>query len=238
MNEGLSRFLGSLAGNVVGRVALSRITQGRGGLGRLEPGRYPHPEYGPVIIPEGAKLDPEKPGEVRQIHGRPPFQIAPWAFLVAYGGLLWYAARTTGAVKDAPLPPAFADFEEHADEAEPLGTKFTEDPYLFPSLKRELQPFEAEDVATSGNPVEACLQRRGWKLSRVEKLKESIAEKQSLDMFSAEEKELTGGEAELLDAIEDCLQRIEKQYGSLEAAGIQIGCPACSAIDEEEEDHG
>lgn len=237
MNEGLSRFLGSLAGEVVGRVALSRIAESRQGMGRLDPGRYPHPEYGPVIIPRGAEPDPEKPGEVRQIHGKAPFQIAPWAFLVAYGGLLWYAARTTTAVKDAPLPPAFADFEEHADEAEPLGTKLTEDPYLFPSLKRELQPFEAEDVATSDDPVEACLERRGWKLPRVEALKESIAEKQSLELFSTEEKELTGGEIQLLEAIEDCLQRIEKEFGSLEAAGIEIGCPACSAIDEEE-DHG
>ena len=227
MNEGLSRFFGSLAGQVAGRVALSKIAQRRQGLGGLEPGRYPHPEFGPVIIPGGAEPDPEKPGEVRPITGKPPFQIAPWAFAVGYGALLWYAARQT-AVEE--LPPAYP-------ETEYLGAKLTEDPYLFPSLKRELQPFEAEDVATSDDPVEACLQRRGWKLARVEELKESIAEKQSLDLFSQEEKELTGGEAGLLEAIEDCLQRIEKQYGSLEAAGIGIGCPACSAIDEEE-DHG
>jgi len=33
------------------------------------------------------------------------------------------------------------------------------------------------------------------------------------------------------------LQQLEEQYGSLEAAGVNIACSACSG-DDEEEDHG
>jgi len=228
MNDVLSRLLGSLVGQVAGRIAINKIAARREGLGGLEPGRYPHPEFGPVIIPRGAEFDPERPGEAQPIPAGVPFQIAPWGFFVAYGALLYYAAKRTRVQE---LPPALA-------EADQLGVQFTEDPYLFPGLKRKLEPFEAEDVATSDDPVEACLQRRGWKLDRVDELKDSIAKKRNIDLFSQEEVELDASEAELMDDIEVCLQQLEKQHGSLEAAGVNIACSACSGIDDEEEENG
>ena len=216
----LTRFLGNLAGQVAARAIIPRIVSATGAVGRMEPGRYPHPEYGPIIIPRGAESDPEQPGQVNHVLQGPPFQIATWAVFAAYGGLLWYAARTTTATALADLPD------------QPLGQSFSEaeEEALFPGLKRELQPFEVEDVATSADPVEACLQRRGWKLDRVAKLMESIQKKQALDLFEAQDEELTGGEAELLDDINDCLKRLEKTFGSLEAAGVS--CGACSDLPE------
>lgn len=95
---------------------------------------------------------------------------------------------------------------------------------LFPSLKREITSLDVEDVATSDEPVEACLERAGWKLRRVDDLRQSIFEKQQADIFTTP-KPLTRSEDELLEAIESCMQRLESQYGSLEAAGV--GCSVC-----------
>jgi len=218
----LTRFLGNLAGQVAARAIIPRILTSTAALRGIEPGRYPHPEYGPIIIPRGADLDPDQPGDVRPVLQGPPFQIATWAVFCAYGGLLWYAARKT-------TPPALVDLPDLPDEA--LGQSLSkEEEALFPGLKRELQPFEVEDVATSDDPVLACLQRAGWKLDRVETLMASIAQKQTLDLFKTEAEELTGGEAQLSEAIEDCLARLEKEFGSLEAAGVSC----CTGEDEEE----
>lgn len=196
--------LGSVLGAVAGRVILPRIIAGLRGI---EPGRWPHPEYGPIIVPRGAKFPGEQPGQAGRTTGfQPPFQLTDFGIFLAFGGLLWYAAKR----KSTPE----------------LGQEQQE---LFPGLRRELR-LRQEDAATSEDPVEACLERvYGWDLERMRELRDSIAAKQTPDLFTKEEEELTGPEAQLLEQIEECLDRIERQYGSLEAAGLpMIPCPSCS----------
>ena len=215
----LSQFLGNLAGQVAARAIIPRILGATGAVGRMEPGRYPHPEYGPVIIPAGAEMDrPDAPAP-------PRLQIATWAVFAAYGGLLWYAAKKTAPTPLADLPEA----PEIPDLGDVGVTAFEEEtPLLFPGLKRELD-LESEDIATSDDPVLACLERAGWKLNRVEKLRESIFEKQQLDMFGKPLEDLTRSEEELLEAINTCLAFLEGKFGSLEAAGV--ACGECSGDD-------
>lgn len=219
----LSQFIGILAGQVAARAIIPQILNASGAVGRLQPGRYPHPEYGPVIIPRGAQFDQDEPEDVTALQG-PHFQIATWAVFAAYGGLLWYAARKTAptALVDLPDLPELSDLGVTAFEEET--------PLLFPEMRRELD-LETEDIATSDDPVLACLQRAGWKLPRVEKLRESIFEKQQLDIFGKPQEDLTGSEEELLEAINKCLAFLEGKFGSLEAAGVV--CGECSEEDEE-----
>lgn len=76
---------------------------------------------------------------------------------------------------------------------------------LFPGLRRELV-MEQEDIATSEDPVIACLERRGWKLQRIDKLMEQIHDKQTPDMF-VDEEALTPTEEEFLDDMLECSER-------------------------------
>lgn len=67
---------------------------------------------------------------------------------------------------------------------------------LFPGLKRELV-FTTEDRATSDDPLDIFLQRRGWDIPRVRILQASIAEKAVPDMFTGKIAPLTASEVEI-----------------------------------------
>ena len=188
--------LTGVLGMIAGRVVTSRMIPA---LGALEPGRYPHPVYGPVVIPRRPDIAPGEPTPFV-----PPFQITGLGLFLLFGGLLMYAAKRKPAS---------------------LG----EQRQMFPGLRRELR-MEPEDTATSDDPVEACLERvYGWNLNRMRELRDSIAAKETPDLFTKEKEPLTAAEAQLLDQIEACLERVQRQYGSLEAAGLpMIPCPCNS----------
>lgn len=201
--SGFTQFLGSVAGQVASNVILKKVLDSRL-LGEREPGYKL-----PIIVPPGAEVEgSEREGGGPAFPGR--FKIPFWLFASGYGALLWYAARAT-----APLEMPDPD----------LGDPEPQPDLLFPALKRELTHLDVEDLATSDDPVEACLERAGWKLARIDELRESIFDKQQTDIFD-EPEPLTRSEEELTDAIENCMQKLETQYGSLEAAGV--GCPLCS----------
>lgn len=202
------RHLAGILGTILGRVLGNKVIPALRGL---EPGRYPHPQWGPIVIPPTPTLEPGEPTPRRL-----PFQVTLPGVVGGLAVAYWlYKRRQRRA----------AELEGQQKE-------------LFPGLRRELQ-LKAEDVATSADPVEACLERvYGWNLDRVRELKQSIDLKTTPDMFTKKEEPLTGPESQLLDHIEDCLSRIEKEYGSLEAAGLNLA--PCSAIDplcRDEEDH-
>ena len=209
--SGFTNFLGSVAGQVATRVILNKVMQG-GGIGLRDIGP---PGYElPIQIPPGADVE----GAERSPAGtRPRFQIPGWFLLAGYGGLLWYAARATS-------PPDIPETEAETLDLDSLG----QTDLLFPGLKRELTHLDADDLATSDDPVEACLERRGWNLQRIDALRQSMFEKEQTDLFS-EGEDFTRSEEELLADIETCMQRLESQYGSLEAAGA--GCSLCSEDD-------
>ncbi len=73
---------------------------------------------------------------------------------------------------------------------------------LFPGLRRELA-LDAEDLATSDDPLEMHLERKGWNLKRVGDLQASISQKAVPDMFTGEMKPLTATERELQQDIEE-----------------------------------
>lgn len=193
--------VGMLIGSLAARLIANRLPK----LGGIEPGRYPHPVYGPIVIP--VKPPPLQPGDPAQYV--PPVQVTPWGFYLAFAGVLWYAARKTSP---AHLGRDVGDVE----------------PELFPGLKRELR-LKAENAATSADPVEQCLERRyGWNLPRMRVIRDSIAFKETPDIFTKETEKLTGEEAQLLEQIEDCLDRVAKQYGDMEAAGLPlVACDPC-----------
>ena len=192
----------SMAGVVLGRMLAQKLMPSIRGLGALEPGRYPHPVYGPIIIPRGAESERMPNGIV------PPFRIATWGFAVAWVALVWYACRK----KSGPELSGDEDLWK-ASKLQPL--------------PRELR-FEPEDSATSDDPVEACLERKGWEIGMIRELRASIADKSQPSLFSEAEEEYTPSEEELLDDIEECLDKIEKRYGSLEAAGLEaVPCIDC-----------
>jgi len=219
-----------ILGMVLGHVVANKLA---GGVKGIEPGRYPQTEAGGLVVPKGAEIasiaqELKRASEqnlalAEQIERLATgdggastgpanqLKLMPWAIYLGVAAVLWYAWR--------------------ASEAQLSG-----DEDLFPDLRRELH-MEPEDPATSDDPIEACLERRyGWNLNRMRVLRDSIGAKSTPDMFSEEEEELTGPEAQLLDQIEDCLTRIESEYGSLEAAGLEmISCgPACETDAEAE----
>lgn len=203
----LSQFLGSVAGQVASSVILKKVMAG-GMFGEKEPGYQL-----PIIVPPGAEVEgAEREGVGPTFSER--FKIPFWAFATGYGALLWYAARAT-----APLDMPDPDL----GDPDPQQTDL-----LFPALKRELTHLDVEDLATSDDPVEACLERAGWKLPRIDELRESIFDKQQTTLFD-EPEPLDRSEEELTEAIEVCMQKLETQYGSLEAAGV--GCSLCSDDD-------
>lgn len=194
--SGFTQFLGAIAGQVASRVILNKVANV--GLSQSrEPAREPGAYQLPVVIPKGAEFDTLSAGIPSS-----RYKIPNWLFFTGYGALLWYAANATAPV-DIP----------------DLGDPGPEEALLFPGLKRELTQLDVEDISTSDDPVEACLERVGWKLDRIDELRQSIFEKEQVDLFTTPEP-LTRSEGELLEAIETCMQRLEIQYGSLEAAGV------------------
>jgi len=208
---------GSIAGTILGQVLLRRVLPS---LGQIEAGtRWPHPQWGPIVVP---KSPPElEPGEPTP--RRVPFQITPLGFLGALALTYYLYERSKRKKQLAGARPLRFIEPEKVEQEE-----------LFPGLRRELDLKAEEIPATSADPVEACLERRGWKLSRIRQIKASIDQKTTPSMFTREEEPLTSTEEELLRDIETCLDRIERQYGSLEAAGI--GLVPCALCGDEEED--
>lgn len=205
--------IGTLA-YVAGRLLIPKI---RAGLRGLEPGRYP--KWFPiVVVPKSPELRPgEEPASGQPTAGK--MQITGLGFAVGFGAFLYYL-KHRAAVQELPL----AGDEE-----------------LFPELRRELRLDQEGDERSimDVDPVEDCMSRRyGWNITRMRAVRDQVAEKSVPDMFGKEE-ELTGGEAQFLDQIEDCLQRVEKQYGSLDAAGLApIPCPPGIICDTAEEEGG
>lgn len=190
----------NLIGYNIGSRIVNRVVTSLSGL---EPGkRYPHPEWGPIVVPKTPELEAGEP-TLRRI---PRIQITFQGFLGLSAALLWYAHRST----------------------RPLGQIPQEKELPFPELKRELS-LKAEDVAESDDPVEICLQRQyGWKLDRLQELRESIGDKSQPGLYENGEEELTSSEQELLENIDACLDQIKQEYGSLEAAGLELTeCPSC-----------
>lgn len=107
-----------------------------------------------------------------------------------------------------PASPKRASSSTRTKEAEQLDLFGSKD--LFPVLRRELV-LESQDIATSDDPLEIYLQRRGWNLKDVEELQISIAEKAVPDMFTAKTKPLTKTEIALQDEIQDFFDKQEAQ---------------------------
>jgi len=69
---------------------------------------------------------------------------------------------------------------------------------------------ENEDRATSDDPLEIHLQRRGWDLARVRELQESISRKLTLDLFDNTTEELSQPERILQEHIEEFFRATTK----------------------------
>ena len=80
---------------------------------------------------------------------------------------------------------------------------------LFPGLKRDLN-MEIEDAARSDDPLEACMERRGYKPSKTQVFQEAISAKLTADMFGKQEK-LTGAEAMFQEQMQECLDRLKNK---------------------------
>ena len=65
---------------------------------------------------------------------------------------------------------------------------------------------KADELVTSDDPLEAWLEMKGWKLSRVRELRRSIEEKQIPPLFG-EPEELNMSERHLLRAIDEYQQQ-------------------------------
>jgi len=208
---------GSIAGSIIGRVLVNRIIPR---LGALEPGRYPHPQWGPIVVPPSPEIKPGEP-----MPRRMPFQLTTAGFLGAVALTYWLYERGKKKKALAGAQKLFIEPEK------------VEQPELWPHLKRELRLEPEEIPTTSADPVEACLERKGWNLARVRELKRSIDKKMIPGMFEEiEEEPLSSSEEELLRDIEACLDRIERQYGSLEAAGLNlVPCPLCGDKEDQDE---
>jgi len=197
----------------------------------IEPGRYPR--WLPIII---IPKSPVGPGggdrEFKKGIGM-PFKLTTTGFLLTFGGLLWYLKRRRERAELGqqvelelfPEPPK-------AKKREPRQPS-TGQQQLWPGLRRELVFDEPVDVSTSEDPVEICMERRGWKLERMHKLRDKIAEKETVSMFddddSEEEPVFTQAEQSFLEEIEKCLDVVAKRYGSLEAAGLEdVPCELCN----------
>lgn len=206
--------LGSIAGGILGRVLVGRILPS---LGRLEPGRYPHPQWGPIIIPPSPELQPGERAPLRL-----PFKLTTPGLIGAIALTYYFYERSQKKKALAGERPLFIEPEK------------IDQPDLFPKLKRELRLKAEEIPTTASDPVEECLERRGWKLARIRELKRAIDQKTTPSMFTQEEEPLTSTESELLNDIETCLDKVERQYGSLEAAGIGlVPCPLCDGEEDQ-----
>lgn len=202
--------IGTLA-YIAGRVLIPKI---KNGLRGLEPGRYP--KWFPIIlVPKSPELTPGQEPTAPQ--PKPKIQITGLGFALGFGAFI-YILKKWAARQQAEL---------------------TGDEGLFPGLRRELRLDQEgqERSILQVDPVEDCMNNRyGWNVDRMREMRDRVAAKSTPDMFGKEE-ELTGAEAQFLEQIEDCLARVEEQYGSLEAAGLAlIPCPTCELGDEDEEE--
>ena len=62
-----------------------------------------------------------------------------------------------------------------------------------------------EDAATSDDPLEIYLQRKGWDLHQVKQLQKSISEKLTIDIFTTQTKPLNAVEIQLRHDIQNFL---------------------------------
>jgi hypothetical protein len=147
-----------------------------------------HPQYESIyIVPTayGYKLDLRKPS-----FG------TPFAIATSSGGLSQYDYRGS-------LLQGLAGKKIYGDDF--FSPKQQE---LFPHMRRELT-LELDDPATSNDPLEACLERKGWDLRRVQKIQDSIADKMTPDMFGKKQK-LSASEIMLQEQIDNCFQMIRR----------------------------
>lgn len=195
----------------------------------IEPGRYPR--WLPIIIIPKSPVGPG--GEDREFKKGMPFKLTTTGFLLTFGGLLWYLKRRRerGELGQQveldlfPEPP-----KVKAKKREPRQPSRGQQE-LWPGMRRELVFDEPVDVSTSEDPVEICMERRGWKLARMHELRDKIAEKETVGMFDDPDEEpvFTKGEQSFLEEIEKCLDVVAKRYGSLEAAGLEdVPCELCN----------
>ena len=78
---------------------------------------------------------------------------------------------------------------------------------LFPGLKRDLN-MEIEDAARSDDPLEACMERRGYKPSKTQLFQEAISAKLTAEMFGKQEK-LSSAEAMFQEQMQECLDKLK-----------------------------
>jgi len=82
---------------------------------------------------------------------------------------------------------------------------------MFPKLRRELvlEADEPQESILDVDPLDKCLERKGWDLHKVRKYQDNISAKMTVDMFGKTEK-LTGTEVMLQENIQQCLERMVK----------------------------
>lgn len=78
---------------------------------------------------------------------------------------------------------------------------------LFKMPKPELK-LELQDVATSDDPLEIYLQRKGWKMVRVKEIQNDISSKLTVDILDGTTHQLNRGELELQSDIQDFLDTL------------------------------
>lgn len=80
-----------------------------------------------------------------------------------------------------------------------------------------------DDPATSDDPVMICMQRRGWKPGRVREMQSKISEKLTPDLFTGKAEKLTGGEVQMQEEIQQCLDQLSKtqKKGQLDLFGTR-----------------
>lgn len=82
--------------------------------------------------------------------------------------------------------------------------------YLFEIGKTPLVLEQEDPGIASDDPLDIFLLRRGWKLSRVRELQESISAKMTVDMFTGETKSLDAQERYLQECIDVYLKRLPR----------------------------
>jgi hypothetical protein len=193
----------------------------------ITPGRYPR--WLPIIIIPKSPVGPG--GEDREFKKGMPFKLTTTGFLLTFGGVLWYLKRRReraelGQQVELDLFPEPPKAKKREPRQPSAGQQ-----ELWPGMRRELVFDEPVDVSTSEDPVEICMERRGWKLARMHELRDKIAEKETVGMFDDPDEEpvFTKGEQSFLEEIEKCLDVVAKRYGSLEAAGLEdVPCELCN----------
>lgn len=173
--------------------------------------RYQHPERLKI---KGMKVDMRSGRKVTDYILNHPYYTVIVRFwsggsvLIMENRANYHAESIREAIaegKDVPKK-VLREYAPYMPEAKAaLGSGFGQE--LFPELKRELRFDPPEDIATSDDPVIACMQRLGWKLPRIEELKASIAEKMTPDLFTMKIKPLSPGEKEYQRVVGECLEQ-------------------------------